>query len=67
MPNLKKEKIVKAFVVIDRETGELETLNGQLAIWENAGEPMMRMENFIIHSGKVVPCEITLKTNERKK
>ena len=49
------------WAVIDKETKEIETLNGQLAIWEDAGEPMKEMENFIIHSGEVVPVCVVIK------
>ena len=42
----------------DDETEEIETLDGQLAIWWSPGMPMKKMENFILCSGKVVPCKI---------
>ena len=52
---------IKAWAVIDKDTNEIETFNnGQLAIWEDAGLPMRRIENFILVSGKVVPVEIKL-------
>ncbi len=62
MPHPKKQRIkrIKSWAVIDRETNELETFDGRPAIFMSAASPMFVMENFIIHSGKVVSCEIKI-------
>ena len=61
-----RNKKIKAWAVIDKDTNEIETLNGQLAVWEDVGVPMRRMENFILKSGKVVPVEIKLLSLNKK-
>ena len=58
---------IKAWAVIDRDTNEIKTFNnGQLAIWEDAGLPMRKIENFILVSGKVIPVEIKLLSPNKK-
>ena len=61
-----KQKTIKAWAVIDKETGEIEDLDNRPAIFREASEPMKKMENFIIHSGKVVPVSITFLTKNGK-